>query len=87
MDQFTSPEKRQEILAQKFFERTYASAEDVAKHILCSISKKKFYIIKQPDGKLIWWCKRFFPEIYFKQLSWIYRKGLFYKYLGISHKN
>ncbi len=84
MDQFTSTDKRQEIIARKFFEHAYASAEDIAEHIIQCISKRKFYIIKQPDGKFIWRFKRLFPELYFKFISFSYRKGLLYKHLKIS---
>lgn len=84
MDQFTSPDKRQEILAQKFFEHSSATAEEVASHIIKNISRKRFYIIKQMDGKFVWWTKRHFPELYFNKLSFIYRKGIFHKFLGIK---
>lgn len=84
MDQFTSPDKRQLIIAQKFFDRSHVSAEEIARHTIRNMSKKHFYIIKQPDGKLIWWFKRHVPEWYSKLLSFIYRKGYFYNYLKIT---
>lgn len=76
MEQFTSPDKRQEILANKFFEHSLSTADAVAAHIMKALSKKQFYIIKQIDGKFLWWAKRHFPEIYFKCLSYIYKKLL-----------
>lgn len=84
MEQFTSPDKRQEVLAKKFFDNSIATAEEVAAHIIKSISKKRFYIIKQPDGKFIWWAKRHFPEIYWKILSYVYSRGIFFTIMGVS---
>lgn len=69
MDQFISPDTRQKNIEQKFFDHSLATAEDVATHIIKPISKKRFFIIKQIDGKIIWWFKRHFPELYFKGLS------------------
>lgn len=84
MDNFHSPDERQRKLAEKFFEKSLASAQAVAQHVIKSISCNSMYIIKQPDGKFLWWSKRHFPGIYFKLSSFIYRKGYFYKYLGID---
>ena len=86
MDSFTSTDKRQEILAQKFFEKTFATVDDVAKHIMQSICRKKLYSIPQPDAKLVWWFKRHFPNLYAGILSFIYRRGVVYWYLGVKPK-
>lgn len=79
MDQFTSPDARQKIIAQKFFDHSPATAEEVAFNIIILTSKKRFLIIKLIDGKIIWWFKRHFPELYFKGLSFIYSKYFSYK--------
>jgi Short-chain alcohol dehydrogenase of unknown specificity len=84
MEQFHTPEERQRKLAQRFFDKSYMSAERVARHIVKSITRNRFYVIAQIDGKLLWWMKRHFPETYFKVSCFIYRKGYFYKYLGIN---
>ncbi|MEJ5361995.1 MAG: SDR family oxidoreductase [Spirochaetota bacterium] len=86
MDSFTCTDKRQEILAQKFFEKTYATVDDVAKHIYTSITKRKLYIITQPDAKAVWWLKRHFPNFYTSLLSYGYKHGIIYKYLGVDPK-
>jgi len=38
-------------------------------------------IIAQPDGKVLWLAKRFFPETYLKVLSFGYRKIFYKKFL------
>lgn len=62
--------------AQKFFEKTFATVDDVAKHIYTSITKRKLYIIKQPDAKAVWWLKRHFPNFYRSPLSYEYKHGI-----------
>jgi short-subunit dehydrogenase len=84
MDQFTSPDERQRRMAEKFFEKSKISAEKIARHIISSIEQNRLYVITQKDGKFTWWAKRHFPESYFTVSSYIYRKGLMDKYLGIT---
>jgi NAD(P)-dependent dehydrogenase (short-subunit alcohol dehydrogenase family) len=84
MDQFHTPDERQRKLAQRFFDKSHMSAERVAHHIIKSISRNRFYVIAQIDGKLLWWLKRNTPETYMKVSCFIYRKGYFYKYLGVN---
>lgn len=84
MDQFRSPDERQRKLSQAFFDKSYMSAERVARHIIKSISRNRFYVVAQIDGKLLWWMKRNTPETYIKVSCFIYRKGYFYKYLGVN---
>ncbi|MBN1365696.1 MAG: SDR family oxidoreductase [Syntrophaceae bacterium] len=84
MDQFHSPDERQRKLAEGFFDKAHSSAEKVAKCIIKSVSHKHLYIIPQIEGKYLWWNKRHFPRSYFKVSALIYKKGLFYKYLGIN---
>jgi NAD(P)-dependent dehydrogenase (short-subunit alcohol dehydrogenase family) len=84
MDRFTSPDERQRLMAKKFFEKSKISAEKIARHIINSIERNRLYVITQKDGKFSWWAKRHFPESYFAVSSYIYRKGLMEKYLGIT---
>lgn len=83
MDQFTSPDSRQRVLADAFFNKSTVTSADVARHVLRSIRRNRLYVITQWDGKLAWFCKRMTPEIYFKVLGWIYKKGLGDRYLGM----
>jgi len=84
MDRFTSTDERQRKLAQRFFDKAGTSAQAVARHVLKSIACERFYIIAQRDGKFIWYMKRQFPEIFLKAASFIYRRGLYYRFLGID---
>jgi len=81
MDQFTSPDERQRRLAEAFFRRTSYTPDRIARHAIKCINRKKFYIIAQPDGKVLWLAKRFFPETYLKLLSFGYRKIFYKKFL------
>ncbi len=84
MDQFTSPDERQKKMAEKFFEKAKTSTDKIARHIISSIEKNRFYVITQLDGKFSWWSKRHFPELYFKVVSYGYGKGWGDKYLGVD---
>lgn len=84
MDRFTSSDERQRHMAEKFFEKSRMTAEKIARHIIRSIEQNRLYVITQKDGKFTWWAKRHFPESYFAVSSYIYRKGLIEKYLGIT---
>lgn len=83
MDQFISPDPRQRQMADAFFNKSSVTAEDVARHVMRAIRRNRLYVITQWDGKLAWFSKRMTPEIYFKVLGWIYKKGLGDRYLGM----
>lgn len=77
-------DNRQKLIADKFFEKSLTTAEKVARHAIRGIEKNRMYRVKQIDGKFIWFSKRYFPEIYFKVLTFVYTRGLFAAYLGLS---
>lgn len=83
MDSFTSSDERQKKMADAFFNKSRATSEDVARHIIKAVRKNRLYIITQADGKLAWLHKRTTPEIFFKMMSWMYRKGLADRLLGV----
>lgn len=83
MDQFSAPDERQVKLCQGFFNKSKCTAEKISKHTIQSIRKNNFYIITQADGKFMWRMKRYFPELYFKVGSFIYKKNVIEKYLGL----
>ncbi|MEW5735648.1 MAG: SDR family oxidoreductase [Thermodesulfobacteriota bacterium] len=72
MDQFRSTDESQREMAQKFFARSLATAEQVAAHVVKSIEKKRLYAIYQPDGKLVWWAKRLAPQMYYRTVGFFY---------------
>ncbi|MDY6906255.1 MAG: SDR family NAD(P)-dependent oxidoreductase [Thermodesulfobacteriota bacterium] len=75
MDQFTSPDENQRKMANAFFSKTRFTPEQIARHVIKGIKKKKFYIITQPDAKFTWYTKRFFPELYFNGCSSILKQS------------
>ncbi len=88
MDQFHSTDERQKILAKGFLDRPTwmlrflfpgKKAEDIAKHLVKSIKKDRFYDIAQFQARMFWRIKRFFPELFFRLFSIIYKLGLFDK--------
>jgi NAD(P)-dependent dehydrogenase (short-subunit alcohol dehydrogenase family) len=81
MDQFTSPDERQRELANTFFGNAKATSEKVARHTIASIEKNRFYVITQKDGRNMWRMKRWFPELYFKVMSLLYKTGFYDRHL------
>jgi NAD(P)-dependent dehydrogenase (short-subunit alcohol dehydrogenase family) len=79
MDNFISTDERQRKMAEAMFEHSTYTAGMVAGVVVKSIMKNRFYIIPQFDGKMAWRFKRFFPELYFKAGSFVYRTGLYKK--------
>jgi NAD(P)-dependent dehydrogenase (short-subunit alcohol dehydrogenase family) len=81
VDPSAMDERTQKLLGT-FFGNTAVTSEKVARHIVQSIKKNRLYVITQKDGKFMWRMKRWYPELYFKVLSYLYRKGIFDKYLA-----
>lgn len=81
MDQFTSPDERQRELANTFFGNAKTTSEKVANHTIQSIEKNRFYVITQKDGRNMWRMKRWFPEMYFKVMSLLYKTGFYDRHL------
>lgn len=71
MDSFRSTDESQRRMANKFFQRSKATAEQVARYAIKCMKKDRLYSIYQTDGKFVWLAKRLFPEIYFNTV----RKG------------
>jgi NAD(P)-dependent dehydrogenase (short-subunit alcohol dehydrogenase family) len=84
MDQFTSPDERQRLMAESFFQKARTSSEKVARHVMSSIRKRRLYVITQADGKFIWYMKRLNPNMLYRIIAWGYCRGIFDKYLGIK---
>lgn len=82
MDQFKSPDKRQEDMANTFFEKSLVTVDKVAEHAYRRVEKKKLYAFCQPDAKLTWFLKRLTPELYFKIGGFLYKKEMYKKYFG-----
>lgn len=68
MDTFRSPEARQRDIAQSLFNKSKATADDVAAAALAALEKGKLYAIPQADAKAIWLLKRLNPTLYYGAL-------------------
>ena len=76
---FRSVSSRQKDMAQAFFDRSSATAEDIARAALEGVQTGKLIVIPQADGKLMWRIKRISPQFYFSQVIKQYTGGLFEK--------
>lgn len=83
MDQFSSPDERQKKMAEAFFNKSRATAEQMAEHVVRAVRRNKLYVIPQWDGKFSWLSKRLMPELYFDVIGWGYQKGMADRLLGI----
>ena len=84
MDQFSSPDERQRLLAERMFQKSRTSAEKIARLIIRSVGRNRFYVVTPIDGRVVWFFKRHFPEAYMKALAWSYRTGMFDRYTGLK---
>jgi NAD(P)-dependent dehydrogenase (short-subunit alcohol dehydrogenase family) len=84
MDQLYAAGERQEKLVRALFEKTNVTPEKVTNSILKGISANRFYILPQWDAKIIWWIKRFSPELFLRLFSFIYRKSLVEKFFRLE---
>jgi len=84
MDHFRSTDARQRKLAQEFFNKSIMPVEAVARYVMKSVARNNMHIIPQIDGRFVWWSKRHFPWLYFKNSAFIYKKGYIYKVLGVN---
>jgi NAD(P)-dependent dehydrogenase (short-subunit alcohol dehydrogenase family) len=75
MESFYSPDDRQCRLANRFFDKSHCTANDVACRTWYAVRRNRFYVIPQFDGKLVWLAKRLAPELYFRILAFGYRRG------------
>ena len=83
MESFYAPDDRQCRLANRFFDRSLCTADDVAARTWHAVRRNRFYVIPQVDGKLVWLAKRIAPELYFRLMAFGYRHGWADKLLGI----
>jgi NAD(P)-dependent dehydrogenase (short-subunit alcohol dehydrogenase family) len=53
--------------------RSKVTADDIVDDMMRSIEKNRLYVITQPDARWGWRTKRFFPELYTRLISYLYR--------------
>lgn len=81
---YTTDEKYRK-LANAVFEQTPFTAEKVAGYVFKRIMKNKFHIIPQWDARLMWRVKRFCPELYLKLMTYVHKKELIERFLGVEY--
>jgi hypothetical protein len=70
-------------MAAAFFDKSKATSQDIARHVVKSVEKNKLYVITQLDGKFTWLSKRLTPELYFNIMGWGYKRGIGDRFLGV----
>ncbi len=68
MDTFRSSEPRQREFAQKLFDRSTMTAEQVAKACVRGLERDRLHVVPQADGRLVSLAKRIAPRTYHRLL-------------------
>ncbi|MFA6034643.1 MAG: SDR family oxidoreductase [Myxococcota bacterium] len=74
MESFTSPDERQRRVAGKFFNTSTHSIESFSDRVYKAVSKGRLYAVTERDGRLIWFIKRLFPELYYRLFAGRYSR-------------
>ncbi len=64
MSTFRSPDERQRKLAQRMFDRSSVTAQQVATACLRGLERGRLHIVPQADGRLVSLVKRLSPRVY-----------------------
>jgi len=86
MDQARYTDQSQLDRAAAFFEKSKSTAEDVSLHIIRCIEKNRLYTLTQMDARLGWKMKRYFPELFFRLMGFLFSRGYMDKFLGVPPK-
>ncbi len=84
MDQARYTDPHQLSMANAFFDKSLCGAEDVSRHIIKCIRKKRLYTLTQIDARFAWRFKRLFPQTFYRLLGFLYSRGYMDKVLGIK---
>ncbi|MBK8972894.1 MAG: SDR family oxidoreductase [Hahellaceae bacterium] len=63
----TNPQVKQVI--EKLFQTSRLSADDIADQIFKGAEAGRFYILPHFNYRLVWWLKRYIPELYLKSMQ------------------
>lgn len=66
-------ERRMEDNLIRQLQRSRVTADDIVDDMMRAIEKNRLYVITQPDARWGWRTKRFFPELYTRLISYLYR--------------
>lgn len=86
MDQARYTDRSQLDRAAAQFDKSKTTAEDVSRHIIRSIEKNRLYVLTQIDARLVWKMKRYFPELFFRLMGFLFSRGYIDKSLGVQRK-
>ena len=57
------------------FQRTTITADIIARRVVSSLKKGRFYIFPQGNARQVWLTKRLAPSLYIRMLAFLHRKG------------
>ncbi len=83
MDQLYCQDKEKETMIRTLFDRSSFPAEKVAGQLIRAVEKNRFYVLPQWDARVLWRVKRWLPRIYLGTFSFLYRKNVIQKVLGV----
>jgi NAD(P)-dependent dehydrogenase (short-subunit alcohol dehydrogenase family) len=84
MNQARCTDQSQLDRAAALFEKSKTTAEDVSLHIIRCIEKNRLYSLTQLDARLAWKMKRYFPELFFRLMGFLFSRGYMDKFLGVN---
>jgi short-subunit dehydrogenase len=65
LETFRAPSEQERKLAQAAFDHSTMSAGRVAKIAIAGLEAGELIVIPQPDGRLVWRAKRYWPNVYY----------------------
>ncbi|MFO7560375.1 MAG: SDR family oxidoreductase [Desulfobacterales bacterium] len=86
MDQARYTDPSQLDRAAALFDKSKTTAEDVSRHIIRCIEKNRLYVLTQIDARLTWKMKRYFPELFFRLMGFLFSRGYIDKFLGVQQE-
>lgn len=86
MDQARHTDPSQLDRAEALFDKSKTTAEDVSRHIIRCIEKNRLYVLTQIDARLTWKMKRYFPELFFRLMGFLFSRGYIDKFLGVQQE-
>jgi len=83
MDQVRATDDKQVARTNAFFSHSFASVETVSRCVIKGIRKNRLYVVPQIDAKFNRLFKRLFPETYYKVISFLVKRRILDRLLGV----
>ena len=83
MDQLFCTDSSKEKMIRTLFSRSTVPASKIAARVLAAMEKNRLYVLPQWDARLLWGIKRWMPGLYMKLFSFLYRKQIINRILGV----